>query len=76
MVTHEDVFIALSNSGESSELLAIVPLIKRRDVVWLVVLVGVFIAIGLLRLPLQTVLLVAVPLSIAITFVMRRRTSP
>jgi arabinose-5-phosphate isomerase len=30
MVTHEDVFIALSNSGESAELLAIVPLIKRR----------------------------------------------
>ncbi|MDB5812682.1 MAG: sugar isomerase, KpsF/GutQ family protein [Betaproteobacteria bacterium] len=30
MVTQEDVFIALSNSGESSELLAIVPLIKRR----------------------------------------------
>jgi arabinose-5-phosphate isomerase len=30
MVTREDVFIALSNSGESSELLAIVPLIKRQ----------------------------------------------
>ena len=30
MVTRDDVFIALSNSGESSELLAIVPLIKRR----------------------------------------------
>ena len=30
MVTNDDVFIALSNSGESSELLAIVPLIKRR----------------------------------------------
>jgi len=30
MVTNEDVFIALSNSGESSELLSIVPLIKRR----------------------------------------------
>jgi len=30
MVTREDVFIALSNSGESTELLAIVPLIKRR----------------------------------------------
>lgn len=30
MVTREDVFIALSNSGESSELLEIVPLIKRR----------------------------------------------
>ena len=30
MVTRDDVFIALSNSGESSELLAIVPQIKRR----------------------------------------------
>lgn len=29
MVTRDDVFIALSNSGESSELLAIVPLLKR-----------------------------------------------
>lgn len=30
MVTSDDVLIALSNSGESAELLAIVPLIKRR----------------------------------------------
>src|SRR5437762_3321973 len=30
MVAREDVFIALSNSGESGELLAIVPLIKRQ----------------------------------------------
>jgi len=30
MVTREDVFIALSNSGESTELRSIVPLIKRR----------------------------------------------
>jgi arabinose-5-phosphate isomerase len=30
MVTHEDVFIALSNSGESDELLAIIPLLKRQ----------------------------------------------
>ncbi len=30
MVTRDDVFIALSNSGESDELLAIVPLIKRQ----------------------------------------------
>ena len=60
----------------SAMLRMMMPLIKRRDVVGLVVLVGVFIAIGLLRLPLQTVLLLAIPLSIAITFVMRRRTSP
>jgi len=30
MVAREDVFVALSNSGESSELLAIVPLLKRQ----------------------------------------------
>ncbi|MBZ0091549.1 MAG: KpsF/GutQ family sugar-phosphate isomerase [Sulfuricellaceae bacterium] len=30
MIAHDDVLIALSNSGESSELLAIVPLLKRR----------------------------------------------
>ncbi len=30
MITADDVFIALSNSGESAELLLIVPLIKRR----------------------------------------------
>jgi chromate transporter len=49
------------------------PLIKRRDLVGLVVLAAVFVAIGLLRLPLPAVLLVAMPLSIAITFAMRRR---
>lgn len=30
MVTRDDIFIALSNSGESSELLAIVPVLKRQ----------------------------------------------
>src|SRR5208282_4463005 len=30
MITSEDVFIALSYSGESEELLTIVPMIKRR----------------------------------------------
>lgn len=30
MITAQDVFIALSNSGESTELLAILPLVKRR----------------------------------------------
>jgi chromate transporter len=50
-----------------------VPLVKRRDLVGFVMLAAVFIAIGLLRLPLAAVLLVAIPLSIAITFAMRRR---
>ncbi|MFN3545262.1 MAG: KpsF/GutQ family sugar-phosphate isomerase [Thiobacillus sp.] len=30
MITHDDVVLALSNSGESNELVSIVPLIKRR----------------------------------------------
>ena len=49
------------------------PLIRKRDVVGLVILAAVFVAIGVARLPLQAVLLVAIPLSLAITFVMRRR---
>jgi len=49
------------------------PLIKRRDWIGLVVMAAVFTAIGLVRLPLPPVLLVAIPLSIAITFAMRRR---
>jgi chromate transporter len=49
------------------------PLIRKRDLVGLVVLAAVFIAIGLLRLPLPAVLLVAIPLSIAITLVKQRR---
>jgi chromate transporter len=54
----------------------LMPLVKRRDVAGLLVMVAVFVAIGLLRLPLQAVLLVAVPLSIAITFIiMRQRAS-
>jgi chromate transporter len=50
-----------------------VPLLKRRDPVALAIMAAVFVAIGLLRLPLPAVFLVAIPLSIAITFVMRRR---
>jgi chromate transporter len=49
------------------------PLIKRRDVVGLLMLVAIFVAIGVLRLPLATVLLVAIPLSIAITYAMHGR---
>src|SRR5712664_272471 len=48
-------------------------LIKRRDLIGLVILAAVFIAVGLLRLPLPAVLLVASPVSIALAFVMRRR---
>jgi chromate transporter len=49
------------------------PLIRKRDAVGLIILLAVFIAIGLLRLPLPAVLLAAVPLSLGITFFVRRR---
>jgi chromate transporter len=52
------------------------PLVKRRDIVGFGLLVAVFIAIGVLRLPLAAVLLVAIPLSIAITFAMRQWVKP
>jgi chromate transporter len=48
------------------------PLVRKRDFVGLVVLATVFVAIGLARLPLPAVLLVAIPISIAISFAMRR----
>jgi chromate transporter len=51
----------------------VMPLIKKRDAVGLAILLAVFIAIGLLRQPLQAVLLVAIPLSLAITYFMHRR---
>src|ERR1700748_79599 len=49
------------------------PLIKRRDAAGLIVLVAVFVAIGIARLPLPAVLLVAAPISIAVTVMIRRR---
>lgn len=50
----------------------LMPLLKRRDVAGLLLMVAVFAAIGLVRWPLQAVLLVAVPVSLGITFLMRR----
>jgi hypothetical protein len=47
-----------------------------RDPVALSLMAAVFVAIGLLRLPLVPVLLTAIPLSLAITFAMRRRAAP
>jgi chromate transporter len=49
------------------------PLFRKRDAVGLVFLLAVFVAIGVARLPLATVLLVAVPISLAVTILMRRR---
>lgn len=59
----------------SAVLRMMTPLIKKRDLIGLVVLAAVFAAVGLLRLPLPAVLLVAIPLSIGITLVVRRRTA-
>jgi len=49
------------------------PLIAKRDAVALAVMAAVFAAIGVLRLPLPSVLLVAIPLSVGIVVAMRRR---
>src|SRR6201996_8601589 len=49
------------------------PLVKKRDLVGLVVLAAVFLAIGVARLPMPAVLLAGIPISIAITLFMRRR---
>jgi len=44
------------------------PLLKKRDLLGLMVMMAVFAAIGLARLPLPAVLLVAVPVSLAVTY--------
>jgi chromate transporter len=51
------------------------PLLKKRDPLVLVSLTAMFVAIGILRLPLPPVLLLAVPLSILMTWLLRRRPS-
>ncbi len=49
------------------------PLLKRRELPPLVLMVAVFAAIGLARWPLQIVLLAAIPISLAVTFLMQKR---
>lgn len=49
------------------------PLLKRTDPLALILMLGVFLAIGLLPLPLQAVLLVAIPVSIGATYILRRK---
>ncbi len=51
----------------------LMPLVRRWDISGIVLVIAVFIAIGLVRLPLQAVLLVAVPLSIGVAFMLARR---
>lgn len=52
------------------------PLLKRRDPIALTVLVAVFVAVGVARLPLPVVLLMVVPASIGVTWWIRRRGAP
>src|SRR5215472_14381375 len=49
------------------------PLIKKREILLLLVMAAVFVAIGWLRLPLPWVLLVAAPISIGISSAKRRQ---
>lgn len=52
------------------------PIVKSRSIVALAMVVAVFVAIGPLRLPLQMVLLVAVPASLLIVYVIDKRAAP
>ncbi|WP_448030238.1 chromate transporter [Bradyrhizobium liaoningense] len=49
------------------------PLLKRTDPLALILMLGVFLAIGVLRMPLQAVLLVAIPVSVGVTYFLRRK---
>lgn len=49
------------------------PLIRKRDVIGMLILVAVFIAIGLAKVPLQIVLLAGIPASLVITYFQRTR---
>jgi len=49
------------------------PLVKKREILLLLVMAAVFVAVGWLRLPLAWVLLVAAPISIAISSAARRQ---
>lgn len=59
----------------SAVLRMMMPLIRKREAVPLLVTAAVFVAVGVARLPLPTVLLAAVPLSIAVRIVMQWRTT-
>jgi chromate transporter len=52
------------------------PLLKRRDPIAIGLLLAVFVTIGVLRWPLPQVLLVAVPASLIVTYLARRRATP
>ena len=52
------------------------PIVRQRSITALAMVAAVFTAVGILRLPLPPVLLVAVPASILIVYLMRRRAVP
>jgi chromate transporter len=52
------------------------PIVKERAAVAPLIVGAVFVAIGVMRWPLPPVLLVAVPASIAIVYLVRRRATP
>lgn len=52
------------------------PIVKNRSLVALAMIVAVFVAIGILRWPIQPVLLVAIPASLLIVYVLRKRAVP
>ena len=49
------------------------PLIKKRDATGMLIMVAVFLAIGVAKLPLQTVLVAGIPTSLVITWLLRMR---
>jgi chromate transporter len=51
------------------------PLIRKRDWIGIAIMAAVFVAIGVLRLPLPPVLLASIPLSIGISFATARKVS-
>lgn len=48
------------------------PILKKREPLSLLMMLAVFVAVGLMRWPLPTVLLVSIPVSILLTIMMRR----
>jgi chromate transporter len=50
-----------------------VPLFKRHDIAGFIVLLAVLAAVGLARWPLVAVVLAAIPISLALTVLMRRK---
>jgi chromate transporter len=52
------------------------PIVKERSLVGLLVVAVVFVAIGVMRWPLPPVLLVAIPVSILIAYLMRKQVQP